>query len=252
MFLWSLFATFSTNLLDAATAGFEVPPGSLSPFKPPISSQGIMPLDPDSFLPPGWKTVGAQKPAVLWIKSGSEMLGKTLITPHALLFVDLTSYRTKPTPVAGVGDVFGGVELVEPIQTEPGKQYQLSFVMGTREDHAGMSGPIAVMAVMGSGPGLVKGFVHSREKGVQMKWTRHDYIFNAISNRTPLTIWGLGYGPQRSEAGVDDDCELIALDDVGIRKVTVLGRVLDFFTRVLRFFGLLKTAPQFDPTLHRP
>lgn len=85
-----------------------------------------------------------------------------------------------------------------------------------------------------------------------MKWTRHDCIFTAISNRTPLTIWGLGYGPQRSEAGVDDDCELIALDDVGIRKVTLLGRVLDLFARVLRFFGLLKTAPQFDPTLHRP
>ena len=252
MFLWSLFAKFSSNLLDPATAGFEIPQHAPKAFQETAGAPGIMNLDPKLNLPPGWKTVGNQKPAVLWILTGSKMLASELTTPHGRLFLDLTGYNTKPTLVAGIGHVFGGIELAEPIKTTPGKKYQISFATGTREDHAGMSGPVSVMAIMGSGPGLVRGFVHPRQKGAQMKWTRHDHIFTAVSDRTPLTLWGAGYENERRRAGVDDDSELVGLDDIGIREVTFLGRVLDFFTRALRFSGLVKAPPQFDATLHRP
>ena len=253
MFLWSLFAKFSSNLLDQATAGFEIPAHlTKNPFQEAAGAPGIMPLDPKLYLPPGWKTVGNQKPAALWILTGSKMLGSELTTPHGRLFLDLTGYHTKPTFVAGIGNVFGGIELSEPIKTTPGKKYEISFLTGTREDHASMSGPVAVLAIMGSGAGLVQGFVHPRQKGAQMKWTRHHHIFTAVSDRTPVTLWASGHETQRRKAEVDDDSELLGLDDIGIREVTFLGRVLDFFTRALRFAGLSKTPLRFDPTLPRP
>jgi hypothetical protein len=255
MILWSLFAKFSKNLIAPAIGGFEVPQDwkSTSPFQPPPNSPGMMPVDPNLFVLPGWKTVGAQKPAVYWIQDKSMMLGAQLTTPNPQLFVDLTSWHTQPTPIPGVSDhYFGGVELADPIATEAGKRYEVSFLLGTREDHAGMCGPVAVSVFWGPTPSERQSFATKRQKGAQMTWTRISHVFTARSNSTRVTIYGLRYGKERLAAGVDDDAELIALDDVGLRELTILGRVLNFFTRALRFIGLVKTPLRLDPNRPRP
>src|SRR5262245_57704073 len=111
MFLWSLYAKFAANLIDPSLGGFEIPTGTANPSKAYPGSPGILPRDPDVFLPIGWKTLGPKKSAVSWIKDGSNMKNLTLTTPYPSYFVDLTGDHTQATSVPGVGSVFGGLAL---------------------------------------------------------------------------------------------------------------------------------------------
>src|SRR5262245_24580515 len=116
-----------------------------------------------------------------------------------------------------------------------------------------MCGPTGVQAYIESGPAKYrKGFFHPRRKNADMFWTRHDYIFEAKSAQTSLSVFAMDMKNERIAAGVSTNSSLIAIDDVGIRKMTVLGMALECISLLLESLRLIKTPPHFEPQMPRP
>jgi hypothetical protein len=244
MFLWSLFATFSPNLIGDSVGSFENVGQLFRPNDP--TGAAVMRLDNQAHLPPGWIAQGTQpqQPAVLWMSKDLHVA--EVKAKKGELFVDLSGESST---------VFGGLKLAEPVATELNQLYQVSFALGTWEnDDITMCGPTMVVVSLLKGDLVVKewAFIHPRRKNAGMFWTRHEYVFRAKSNPIGLQFYAQNIQSLRTAAGASTNSTLIAIDEVGIRKMTVLGRVLDFISKVLEHLRLIKTHRPSEPQPAHP
>jgi len=138
----------------------------------------------------GWTTTGN---FVSWIGPTNPFL---LSAQDGSNFLDLTGYHT--------GAPFGGV--TQTIATTPGKQYDLSFYLGSYTAVWG-GPPVSITAVAGGTTGV---FTNGSATS-SSTWTLENLAFTAAGTSTPISLIG--------DAGV----EYIGLDNIGVQCVNTGG-----------------------------
>jgi hypothetical protein len=138
----------------------------------------------------GWTTTGN---FVSWIGPTNPFL---LSAQDGKYFLDLTGYHT--------GAPFGGV--TQTIATTPGKQYELSFYLGSYTAVWG-GPPVSITAAAGATTGLFTNGSATRSS----TWTLEDLAFTATSTSTAISLIG--------DAGV----QYIGLDNVDVQCVSSGG-----------------------------
>jgi Protein of unknown function (DUF642)/PEP-CTERM motif len=138
----------------------------------------------------GWTTVGN---FVSWIGPTSPWL---LSAQDGSYFLDLTGYQT--------GAPFGGV--TQTIATTPGKQYDLSFYLGSYTAVWG-GPPVSITAVAGGTTGLFTDVSTTRSS----TWTLENLVFTASGSSTAVELIG--------QAG----SRYIGLDNVDVHCVSTGG-----------------------------
>jgi hypothetical protein len=138
----------------------------------------------------GWTTTGN---FVSWIGPTNPFL---LSAQDGKYFLDLTGYHT--------GAPFGGV--TQTIATTPGKQYELSFYLGSYTAVWG-GPPVSITAVAGGTTGL---FTNGSATS-SSTWTLENLVFTASGTTTPIELIG--------QAG----SEYIGLDNVDVQCVNTAG-----------------------------
>jgi hypothetical protein len=191
-----------------------------------------MSLDPGSPRPQGWTILGKGHDVVHWVDENNKLDPKPSIQPvHEHKFVNLIGYALHPETVPGIGDVYGGVRLWQPIAVEKGKSYRLSFQVGTHEGVQKTSAPVAVMVIAKGLTPQVKGFVKAKGSNSIFNWSREDAVFKATADSAALEIWAPDFRSERLRLKVPYDSTLVGIDNLAFRK---LGRLALFVYPIVR------------------